>query len=427
MKRRFLGAAEQTFGSLRVRNFRLFFVGQGVSQVGNWLTLVAQTLLVLKLGGNGISIGLLTACQFLPVLLFAAWAGLIADRSDKRKLLFIVQIFAMAQSFTMAALAFTGNPPLIAVYAVAMAGGFAMAFDNPARRSFVVEMVPQENVQNAVSLNSALMTSSRIIGPALAGLLITTVGFPWAFLLDGFSYIAVLVALGMMRKSELRPAPVTQRAKGQVRAGLRYVRRVPELWIPLVMMAIVGTLAFNFTVVFPLMVTQAFHSNTAMFTVLFSVTSIGSLIGALYSAHRRTIDVRDVAFASLFFGAAMLAFAAVPSLAWAFPVGLLVGAGSITFLTTSTAIVQLKAAPEMRGRVLALQAIVFLGSTPIGGPVVGYISDVFGPRAGVLIGGVAGCAAAAWGLWAYKRVRGSFAADVPLPEPADVIVPEPVA
>jgi MFS family permease len=427
MKRRFRGAAEQTFGSLRVRNFRLFFVGQGVSQVGNWLTLVAQTLLVLKLGGNGISIGVLTACQFLPVLLFAAWAGLIADRSDKRKLLFIVQIFAMAQSFAMAALAFTGNPPLIAVYAVAMAGGFAMAFDNPARRSFVVEMVPRENVQNAVSLNSAVMTSSRIIGPALAGLLITTVGFPWAFLLDGFSYIAVLVALGMMRTSELHPAPLTQRAKGQVRQGLRYVRGVPELWIPLVMMAIVGTLAFNFTVVFPLMVTKAFHSDTAMFTVLFSVTSIGSLIGALYSAHRRTIDVRDVAFASLFFGVAMLAFAAVPSLAWAFPVGLFVGAGSITFLTTSTAIVQLKAAPEMRGRVLALQAIVFLGSTPIGGPILGYICDAFGPRAGVLVGGVAGCAAAAWGLWAYKRVRGSFEADVPFPEPADVVIPEQVA
>ena len=427
MKRRFFGAAEQTFGSLRIRNFRLFFVGQGVSQVGNWLTLVAQTLLVLELGGSGIAIGLLTACQFLPVLLFAAWAGVIADRSDKRKLLMIVQVFAMGQSFAMAGLAFMGNPPLAAVYAVAMAGGFAMAFDNPARRSFVVEMVPHENVQNAVSLNSALMTSSRIIGPALAGLLITTVGFPSAFLLDGFSYIAVLVALGMMRTSELRPSPVAERAKGQIREGMRYVRRVPELWIPLVMMAIVGTLAFNFTVVFPLMVTDAFHSNTAMFTVLFSVTSVGSLVGALYSAHRRTIDVRDVAYASLFFGLAMLAFAVVPSLAWAFPVGLLVGAGSITFLTTSTAIVQLKAAPEMRGRVLALQAIVFLGSTPIGGPIVGFLSDAFGPRVGVLVGGVAGCAAAAWGLWAYKRVRGSFAADVPLPEPTDLVVPEPAA
>ncbi len=420
-------ATRETFGSLSVRNFRLFFVGQGVSQIGNWLTLVAQTLLVIKLGGSGVALGLLVACQFLPVMLFAAWAGLIADRSDKRKLLFIVQCFAMVQSFAMASLAFMDKPPLVAIYAVAMAGGFAMAFDNPARRAFVVEMVPEKRVQNAVSLNSAVMTSSRIIGPALAGLLITTVGFGWAFLLDGFSYIAVLVALAMMRASELRPAPVIRRGKGQVREGLRYVRQVPELWIPLAMMTIVGTLAFNFSVVFPLMVTRTFHSNTAMFTVLFSVISIGSLIGALWSARRKTIDVRDVAWASAFFGVAMLLFSVVPSLAWAFPVGVLVGAASISFLTTSTAIVQVKAAPEMRGRVLALQAIVFLGSTPIGGPILGYITDRFGPRWGVGVGGVAGVTAAIWGLWMYRRVRGSLAADIPMPEPIDVEIPEPAA
>lgn len=420
-------ATRETFGSLSVRNFRLFFVGQGVSQIGNWLTLVAQTLLVIKLGGSGVALGLLVACQFLPVMLFAAWAGLIADRSDKRKLLFIVQCFAMVQSFAMASLAFMDKPPLVAIYAVAMAGGFAMAFDNPARRAFVVEMVPEKRVQNAVSLNSAVMTSSRIIGPALAGLLITTVGFGWAFLLDGFSYIAVLVALAMMRASELRPAPVIRRGRGQVREGLRYVRQVPELWIPLAMMTIVGTLAFNFSVVFPLMVTRTFHSNTAMFTVLFSVISIGSLIGALWSARRKTIDVRDVAWASAFFGVAMLLFSVVPSLAWAFPVGVLVGAASISFLTTSTAIVQVKAAPEMRGRVLALQAIVFLGSTPIGGPILGYITDRFGPRWGVGVGGVAGVTAAIWGLWMYRRVRGSLAADIPMPEPIDVEIPEPAA
>lgn len=420
-------ATRETFSSFSVRNFRLFFVGQGVSQVGNWLMLVAQTLLVIELGGNGVAIGILTAFQFGPILLLGAWAGLIADRSDKRKLLFGVQVFAMAQSFAMAALAFTGDPPLLAVYAVAAAGGVAMAFDNPARRSFVVEMVPVEKVQNAVSLNSAMMTSSRIIGPALAGLLITTVGFGWAFLLDGVSYVAVLVALAKMRTSELRPAPVTRRGKGQVRDGLRYVRGVPELWIPLVMMALVGTLAFNFNVVYPLMVTRTFHSSIAMFTVLFSVLSVGSLLGALWSARRKTIDVRDVARASAFFGAAMLLFSVVPSLAWAFPVALVVGAGSISFLTTSTAIVQMEAAPEMRGRVLALQAIVFLGSTPIGGPILGYIVDTFGPRWGVAVGGSAGVAAAMWGLWMYRRVRGSLSADVPRPEPVDVEIPEPVA
>ncbi len=275
------GFSKETFTSLRYRNFRLFFIGQGISQVGNWLTLVTQTLLVLTLTNSGVAVGLLTACQFAPILLFGAFAGLIADRSDKRKLLITVQFFAMAQSFVLAALALMGDPPVLAIYAVAAMGGLAMAFDNPARRAFVVEMVPQADVNNAVSLNSAVMTSSRVIGPALAGLLIATAGYSWAFALDGLSYIAVIVALWMMNPAELRPAPVAERGKRMVRAGLAYVRRVPDLWIPLVMMAIVGTLAFNFQVVLPLLVKRTFHGDDTTFTLLFSIISIGSLIGAL--------------------------------------------------------------------------------------------------------------------------------------------------
>ena len=242
MKIKFRRGVKDTFQSLHVRNFRLFFSGQLISQIGNWLTMVALTLLVLKLTDNGVAIGFLAAAQFGPVLLIGAWAGLIADRSDKRKLLIIVQSIAMAQSFALAALAFSGSPPLWAIYSVALVGGITVAFDNPARRAFVVEMVPKEDMNNAVSLNSAAMTSSRIFGPALAGLLVITVGFGWAFLADGLSYIAVLIGLGMMRTSELHPSPITERAKGQVRAGLRYARSVPDLWVPLVMMAIVGTL-----------------------------------------------------------------------------------------------------------------------------------------------------------------------------------------
>src|SRR4051794_38636612 len=200
---RLRNATRDTFRSLGVRNFRLFFSGQLISQVGNWLTLVAQTLLVLKLTDNGVALGGLAAAQFGPVLLIGAWAGLIADRSDKRKLLIIVQSIAMAQSFVLAALAFSGNPPLWAIYSVALVGGITVAFDNPARRAFVVEMVPKEDMNNAVSLNSAAMTSSRIFGPALAGLLVVTVGFGWAFLVDGLSYIAVLIGLSVMRTPEL--------------------------------------------------------------------------------------------------------------------------------------------------------------------------------------------------------------------------------
>jgi MFS family permease len=397
------GATNATFRSLRSRNFRLFFGGQLVSQAGNWMTLIAQTLLVLHLTHNGVAVGLLTACQFLPVLLFGAWAGVIADRSDKRKLLIGIQAFAMVQSFALAALAFAGHPPLIAFYLLAFAGGFATAFDNPARRSFVVEMVPEEDVSNAVSLNSALMTGSRMVGPALAGVIIQVAGFGWCFALDGISYIAVIAAYSLMRTRELRPAPVTPRAKGQVRAGFRYVHATPELWIPLVMVAIVGTLSFNFQVVFPLYVTRTFGGNDASFTLLFSTLSFGSVIGALATARRSSVTVRHVIIASTAFGAAMLVFAGAPTLAVAFPLAVLVGATSMTFMTSATAIMQLRAEPQMRGRVLALQSMVFLGSTPIGGPILGAVCDEWGARAGVLVGAIAAFAAALYGGLAVRR------------------------
>ena len=405
MTRRMMGVTRDTFRSLRIRNFRLFFGGQLVSQVGNWMTLVAQTLLVLKLTGNGLAVGVLAACQFAPVLLFGAWAGLVADRSDKRRLLLAVQAGAMVQSFALAALAFMGSPPLLAIYAVALLGGFAIAFDNPARRAFVVELVPEVDVHNAVSLNSALMTGSRVVGPALAGLLITTVGFGWAFLADGLSYVAVLGALWLIDPSRVRPAPPTPRARGQVREGLRYVRGVPELWIPLVMMAIVGTFSFNFQVVMPLFVDRTLGDSPAMFTLLFSFVSLGALVGALATARRTTVGVGYVVVASGAFGVALLAMAVVPNLGAAFAVGFFVGVGSIAFLTSSTAIVQVRSEPTMRGRVLALQAIVFIGSTPGGGPILGWVCDVSSPRVGVLVGGLAATAAAVWGGFAWRQAR----------------------
>lgn len=400
---RFKLATRETFSSLSIRNFRLFFIGQGISQVGNWLTLVAQSLLVLSITRSGVALGLLAACQFGPVLLLGAWAGLIADRSDKRKLLMIVQVGAMAQSFVLAALAFMDEPPLVAIYAVASLGGLAMAFDNPARRAFVVEMVPEESVPNAVGLNSAVMTSSRIVGPALAGLLTVTVGFGWAFVVDGLSYVAVLVALALMRPAELRPSAAAERAKGQVREGLRYVRRAPDLFIPLVMMGVIGALAFNFQVVLPLFVTRTFAGAPSTFTLLLSAMSAGSLVGALVGARRTEVETPHVVVSAACFGVAMLALALSPVLWIAFPLGFLVGVASITFLTTSTAIVQMKSAPSMRGRVLALQAILFLGSTPIGGPILGVVCDLFGARAGLALGGFAALGAAAWGRLAHQR------------------------
>jgi MFS family permease len=393
----------ETFASLRIRNFRLFFAGQIVSQTGTWLGMVAQTLLVLHLTDSGVALGFLAAAQFGPVLLLGAWAGVVADRSDKRKLLLVVQSLAMVQSFAMGALAFTGDPPVGAIYAVALAGGVLTAFDNPTRRSFVAEMVPRTHINNAVSLNSALMTGSRVLGPALAGVLVMTVGFGWTFVVDGLSYAAVLVGLAMMRSSELHPSPALERAKGQVREGFRYARSVPQLWMPLVMMAVIGTLAFNFQVVVPLFVTQDLGGDDTTFTLLFSVLSLGSLVGALVVARRTDSTVRRVGMTAMAFGVSMALLAVAPGTGFAFVVGPLVGVASIAFMTASTSLVQTEAAPDMRGRVLALQAMVFLGSTPIGGPIVGWIAEDLGARYALAVGALACLGAGAWGVVVARR------------------------
>ena len=248
-----------------------------------------------------------------------------------------------------------------------------------------------------------MMTGSRIFGPALAGVLITTVGYGWAFLADGLSYIAVLAGLYLMRPSELRPAPPAARGRGGVKEGFLYTRRTPDLWISLVMMAVIGTLAFNFSVTFPLFVTRALDGDERMFTLLFSVVSIGSVAGSLWAARRESVELRQVVVAAFGFGVAMLLLASAPNLPVAFPFAVLVGLASIMFMTSSTALLQLRADPQMRGRVLALQAMVFLGSTPIGGPIIGWVSEVFGARSGFVVGGVACIAAGTWGAFAGRR------------------------
>jgi len=393
---------EETFRSLRTRNFRLFFTGQVISQVGNWMTLVVQTLLVLKITDSGIALGVLMVSQYGPVLLLGPWAGLIADRSDKRRLLMAVQSMAMLQSFVLAALAFMPHPPLYGLYLAALFGGITLAFDHPARRAFVVEMVEIEDVPNAVSLNSALMTGSRIVGPALAGLALATIGFGWAFIADGVSYIAVIVAFAMMRTSELQRSTPAKRESGQIRAGFRYARSVPDIWTPLIMMAIVGTLTYNFQVVFPLFTTRDLGGSKVAFTLLFSVMSMGALVGALAAARRRHIALRTVALSSIAFGAGMAVMSVTPNIWLAYPVSFLIGLASIAFLTAATGIFQINATPEMRGRVLALQAMVFLGSTPIGGPILGWICERYGARWGIAVGAAAALGA---GLWGMSRVR----------------------
>jgi MFS family permease len=390
--------------AVRTRNFRLFFIGQLISNTGNWLTLVALTLLVLHLTNSGVAVGLVAACQFGPILVLSAFAGLIADRSNKLRLLKVTQIGEMCQSFALAGLAFMHHPPLGALYGTALAGGVLLAFDNPVRRSFVTEMVPEEDVANAVTLYSALVNISRIFGPALAGLLVVTAGYGWAFALDGISYIAVLIALWMMRPSELRRVPVTPRGKGQVRAGMRYVRSVPELWIPFVMLGVVGTLSYNFSVVFPLFVEKGLHGSDASYTLVYSVFSFGALVGALVVADRRRVGVDNIVRGAAAFGVTSLLLAGAPSIAASFPIVFLVGFSSIAFMTATTAIVQVRADPRMHGRVLALQTVLLVGTTPIGGPIMGAIADATNARVPLVIGGAAALAAALFGFLVGRRV-----------------------
>ncbi len=375
-----------------------------MSNSGNWLTIVALTLLILHLTNSGVAVGALSACQFGPILLLSAWAGAIADRSDKRRLLFVTQTLEMAQSATLATLAFLPHPPLAALYATAAWGGTVLAFDNPLRRSFVTEMVPQDDVPNAVALYSALVNTSRMFGPAIAGLLVVTAGFGWCFTIDALSYVFVLVALAMMHPAELRRAEPRPRAKGEIRAAVRYVADFPNLRTPFVMLALVGVLAYNLNVSLPLFIEQSLHRGDGAFTFAYAVFSLGALVSALVVAGRNLVRVHHIVFGSLAFGAAMLALAPAPNMIVAIPVVFLVGVTSILYMTSTTSIVQVEADPAMHGRILALQTILLIGTAPIGGPIVGLLADLLGARAPLVVGGLASIAAGAWGFAATRRV-----------------------
>lgn len=394
---------KETFSSLRVRNFRLFFIGQLVSNTGNWLTNTAIILLVIKLTHSGFAVGLLAACSFGPILLFTAWAGSIVDRTNKRNLLLLTQSLEMLQSFGLAGLAFMHNPPLWAVYSLALLGGIFLAFDNPVRRSFVNEMVPKEEIPNAVTLYGIIVNGSRVFGPALAGFLVISAGFGWAFIVDAVSYIVVIFCILRMRVSELYLRPVSSKVKGTVRDGLRYVRSSPELRICFIMLGIIGIFTYNFTVTLPLLMTDGLHSGTDSFTLLYSVFSIGSITGALFIAKMRLTQLKHVVYGALAMGVSLIVLAFVPNVTAALVAGFLVGASSLVYITATTTMMQIKAAPEMTGRVLALQSVFLFGTTPIGGPILGAISDIKGGRMPILIGGVVSIITGLYGFAANKK------------------------
>jgi MFS family permease len=395
----FTGGFSRTFASLRNRNFRIFFTAQIISVTGTWMQSIAQMWLVFHLTGSGLALGITAALQFTPILLFGPWGGLLADRFDKRKLLMVTQSAAGAVALVLAGLTLGGIVQLWMIYVLAFSLGMVNVFDNPGRQSFVTEMVGRDQLVNAVGLNSAVFTLARVIGPAIAGLLIAVVGTGWCFLYNGLSYFPVVLALLLMHPSELYRGQPVARSRGQIRAGIRYAWSRPELRFPLLLMLVVGTLAFNFSVVMPLMASLVFKAGASTFGLLMSFMGAGAFVGALVSAARARPSHRLLAFAGLAFGTLLVGAAIAPTLDIELSVLLPLGAAMITFQATSNSLLQLNSDPIFRGRVMALYVMVFLGTTPIGGPVVGWVAEQFGARSALGLGGIATVVASAALLW----------------------------
>ncbi|WP_305093529.1 MFS transporter [Prescottella sp. R16] len=378
----------QTFAALANRNFRRFISGQAVSLVGTWMQLVAQSWLVLELTGSGTAIGLVVALQTLPVLLLGPYGGVVADRVDKRKLMIGLQSMMGVQALVLGLLTITGTVQLWHVYVLAVLLGLNNCFENPARQSFLLEMVGPQDLRNAVSLQSTLVSASRIVGPAIAGMTIAAGGLGICFLLNAASFVAVVSSLLRLNVAELHPSPPMERARGQLREGLRYVRSNRNLAVPLLMMAFIGCLAFEFQVVLPIVAEQTFDAGSEAYGFMTAAMGIGAVCGGLLVATWGRTGTRVLIVAAAAFGFSMVAAAAAPTLAVALIALVIVGAVSIAFNSTTNSTLQLEAEPQMRGRVMALWATAFQGSTAIGGPIAGWVSQQWGGRAGLMLGAI---------------------------------------
>ena len=398
-------ALRRSVSSLSVPNYRRYFVGQVISVSGNWMQLVAQMWLIVKLTHSGVAVGLTAGLQFAPILVLGAWGGLIADRFSKRRVLMITQPLMALPALALWALVAAGTVEPWMVYALVFVRGTVNAFDNPARQSFVIELVGHDRVVNAVSLNSVIVQTARIIGPAAAGGVIALAGVGPCFAINALSFAAMFIALQRMDVSELRPSTPAQRAPRELRAALRYVSGTPGLWIPLGMMVLVGTLTFNFQVLLPLLASQTWHGTASTYALLTAAMAVGSVIGALASGARGRVSPRILVVAAAGFGVVELLAALAPSLPLQVLALIPLGAVSVTFYAGVNSTMQLAVTPAMRGRVMGLYSVVFLGSTPIGAPLVGWLAEIAGPRAGMALGGAAALTAAALATVAYRGKR----------------------
>jgi MFS family permease len=384
-----------TFRSLRNRNYRIYYAGGVVSNIGTWMQRIAQDWLVLRLSDNdGVALGITTGLQFLPMLLVGPWGGMLADRYSKRKLLVVTQAFMGAVALVLAGLDLTDLVQVWHVYVLALMLGLGTAVDNPARQSFVIEMVGRDDLPNAVGLNSASFNLGRVIGPALAGLLIEVFGTGPVFVINGLSFTAVIYALTRLRTAELSPAPRAGRGPGQVLEGIRYVRSRPDLLTVMVLVFFVGTFGLNFQLTMALMATEEFGKGAGEFGLLGSIMAVGSLTGALLAARRGRPRLRLLLLAALAFGLVEVASGLMPTYVLFAAILVPVGVAALTFITAANSTMQLGVDPIMRGRVMALYMAVFFGGTPLGAPLVGAVAEAFGARWSLILGGAVSALAA---------------------------------
>jgi MFS family permease len=414
---RLKGIGRVTFAALAIPNYRRYVAGQSVSLIGTWMQMAAQSWLVLSLTGSATTLGVIVALQTLPVLLLGPYGGVVADRIDKRRLMVILQIAMGVQALILGVLTVTGSVRLWEIGVLAALLGLNNAFENPARQAFMLEMVGGESLRNAVTLNSVLVNVARVIGPAVAGVLIATVGEGPCFLLNAVSFAAVVASLVTLDLSAIRPSPPSGREPGQLREGLRYVRRTPELGVPLAMMALAGALAYEFQVTLPVMAREGLHVGATGFGFMTAAMGVGAVVGGLFVANRGRTGLPTLVLAASAFGVVLALASLAPNLPTELVALALAGGASISFMSTGNSTLQLAAAPSMRGRVMSLWFVAFQGSTPIGGPIVGWVMAQAGARAGLGLGAVTCLLTALLGLLALRRltsgsVRASFAASV---------------
>jgi len=379
----------RTFAALKVRNFRLYFIGQLISVSGTWMQSLAQGWLVLQITGSSVDLGIAVALQFLPILLFGSYGGLVADRNEKRRILYFTQSSAGILALILGLLTSTHHVHVDQVYVIALALGVVNLFDVPARQAFVQEMVGRDLLANAVSLNSVLMNSGRLIGPGIAAAFIAIVGTAACFFANAGSFVAVLIALMMMRSAEFLPMKTVEREKGQLRLGLKYSFENPLLRNVIVAVAVVGLFAYNFTVSLPLLARVTFHEHSAShYGILLGAMGLGAVIGGLMVARRSRPTPKMLALIMLGFGFFMALAAYAPTITLAEIAMIPTGAFSIALIATANSLLQLNSSQQMRGRVMSLYSIAFLGTTPIGAPLVGLVVSWSNPRIGIVMGAV---------------------------------------